>query len=89
MTRSMLRELNEDEQARAAYPPRPERCAYRLVREESTSRYTGQCKRAGRQVIYSGHTALTRPLCWQHARMNLRTYLSHNLTAAVIEEVQS
>lgn len=87
MTRKMLRELAEDEQARAYYPPKPERCAYRLVRTSgSIGRYLTQCQRAGRQIIYSGHTALTRPLCWQHAQMNLTHYRATDVRA-VIEEV--
>lgn len=86
ITRSLLRGISEADAARAAYPPKPERCAYRLVREESTSRYTGQCKRSGRQIIYSGHEALTRPVCWQHARINLRGYVARGVPA-VIEEV--
>lgn len=87
ITRRLLRQAAEAE-APNYYPPKPERCAYRMVREESTSRYVGWCKRAGRQVIYSGHEALTRPICWQHARMNLRGYAAAGVVAQ-IEEVQA
>ena len=65
MTRKMLREVEEDEQARAAYPPRPARCDYRLVVNEpgtTTLAYTRNCKRPARA---SG-------LCWQHERSATR-----------------
>jgi hypothetical protein len=55
MTRSMLREQVEDEQARAAYPARPARCDYRLRPAGAT--YTRSCKRA----------AGPSGFCWQHA----------------------
>jgi len=82
ITRRLLRQAAEAE-APSPYPPKPERCHYRMVREESTSRYVGQCKRAGRQVVRTGHELQTLPLCWQHARQALRRYGPQ----AVIEEV--
>lgn len=56
ITRRLLRQADEAE-AGSPYPARPARCAARITRQ-STTRYTGPCKRPARA---SG-------LCWQHER---------------------
>lgn len=62
ITRKMLREVSEDEQARAAYPPRPARCEARVLVTTTVSRYERACYRPAASGSAGG-------FCWQHDRI--------------------